>query len=60
MAVQLHTHMMMYNDVKYGLEDLALTLRDHFCPRFLDGSDITEAHFGDLISPGQDAFHRQD
>lgn len=52
--------MTMYNDVKYILSDLALKLTDHFCSHFLDGSDITEARLGYLISPGQDDFHHQD
>lgn len=48
--------MTIYNDVKYICADLALKRTDHFCSHFLDGSDITKAHSGDLISPGQDVF----
>lgn len=42
--------------MKYIRADLALKRTDHFCSHFLDGGDITEAHSGDLISPGQDVF----
>lgn len=66
MAMQLHTacgvitafllFLTMYNDVKYILADLALKLTDHLGSNFLDGSDITQARLGYLISPGHHAF----